>query len=162
MTSGSGWVQDYNGQAVVAEDGLILAAELTQSPIDVHQLVPMVEATKANLRTAGFRRRIGTLVADAGYWSETNLATVEAVGRTRLLIAPKPSPARRPGSSWVTLPGRERMRRRLSPARYNRRSVIVEQVFGQIKEIRGIRRFRRRASRPVRANGASSAPPTTS
>ncbi|HEV8638406.1 MAG TPA: transposase [Chloroflexota bacterium] len=146
MLGGSGWVQGYNGQAVVAEDGLILAAELTQAPGDAEQLVPLVEATKANLRAAGVRGRIGTLLADTGYWSQANFEAVETVGRTRLLIPPRRGP--RPGSPHPPRPGAERMRRRLARApdraRYNRRSVIVEPVFGQIKEIRGIRRFRRR------------------
>jgi len=146
MTGGSGWVQGYNGQVVVAEDGLILAAELTQAPGDVDQLVPLVEATKANLRAAGFRRRIGTLLADTGYWSQANFDAVETVGRTRLLIPPRRGP--RPGSPHPPRPGAERMRRRLARApdraRYDRRGVIVEPVFGQVKENRGIRRFRRR------------------
>jgi transposase len=147
--SGSGWVQGYNGQTAVAEDGLILAAELTQAPGDAGQLVPMVEATRANLRAAGFGGRIGTLLADTGYWSEANFEAVETIGRTRLLAPPRRGPG--PGSPREPRPGAERMRRRLARAadraRYNRRSAIVEPIFGQIKEVRGIRRFRRRGFR---------------
>jgi transposase len=146
MIGGSGWVLGYNAQAAVAEDGLILAAELSQAPGDAGQLVPLVEATQANLRAAGLRGRIGTLLADTGYWSQANFEAVETIGRTRLLIPPRRGP--RPGSPHPPRPGAERMRRRLARApdraRYNRRSAIVEPVFGQIKEIRGIRRFRRR------------------
>ncbi|HMQ35632.1 MAG TPA: transposase [Chloroflexaceae bacterium] len=146
LVGGSGWVQGYNAQAAVAEDGLILAAELTQAPGDAGQLVPMVEATKANLHAAGMAGRIGAVLADTGYWSQANFTAVETIGKTRLLIPPRRGP--RPGSAHPPKPGAERMRRRLARApdraRYNRRSVIVEPVFGQIKEIRGIRRFRRR------------------
>lgn len=146
LVGGSGWVQGYNAQAAVAEDGLILAAELTQAANDAGQLVPMVEATKANLRAAGVEGRIGTVLADAGYWSQANFTAVETVGRTRLLVPPRRGP--RPGSPHPPRPGAERMRRRLARApdraRYDRRAVIVEPVFGQIKEVRGIRRFRRR------------------
>jgi len=141
-----GWVQGYNGQAVVAGDGLILAAELTQQSSDATQLVPMLEAAEANIRSAGLRGRIGTLVADAGYWSEANLEAAETGRRTRVLIAPgsgrKHRPQRAPHS------GHARMRRRLAhPAnrvRYRRRGAIVEPVFGQLKEVRGVRRFQRR------------------
>jgi transposase len=149
MVGGTGWVQGYNAQAAVAEDGLVLAAELTQEPSDAEQLVPLVEATTANLRTAGMRGRIGTLLADTGYWSQANFEAVETLGRTRLLIPPRRGP--RPGSTHPPRPGAERMRRRLGRpadrARYDRRSAIVEPVFGQIKEVRGIRRFRRRGIR---------------
>lgn len=146
MIGGSGWVLGYNAQAAVAEDGVILAAELSQAPGDGEQLVPLVEATKANLRAAGHRGRIGTVVADTGYWSQANFDAVETVGRTRLLIPPRRGP--RPGAERTLRPAAQRMLRRLARppdrARYNRRGAIVEPVFGQIKEARGIRRFRRR------------------
>ena len=47
---------------------MIVAAEVTTSPRDVGQLVPMVEAVKANTG-----RRPGIAVADNGYLSEANL-----------------------------------------------------------------------------------------
>ena len=152
MRGAGGWVQGYNGQVVVAEDGLILAGELTQQAGDVDQLRPMVEAARANVHAAGFRRQsLGTILADAGYWSEANLAALEADGRTRLLVAPNPGRRRRPGSRAPARPGRERMRRRLArapnAARYRRRAAIVEPVFGQFKAIRHIRRFQRRGLR---------------
>lgn len=146
MMAGRSWVQGYNAQAAVAEDGLILAAELSQAPGDSGQLVPMVEATKLNLRTAGLRGRIGTVLADAGYWSQANFEAVETKSRTKLLVPPRRGP--RPGSAHPPNPGAELMRRRLGQAanraRYDRRSVIVEPVFGQIKHARGIRRFQSR------------------
>jgi transposase len=146
MMGPSGWVLGYNAQAAVAEDGVILAADLSQAPGDSGQLVPMVQATRANLRAAELPGRIGTLLADTGYWSQANFEAVETIGRTRLLIPPRRGP--RPGSTHPPRPGAELMRRRLARpaerARYDRRSVIVEPVFGQIKELRGIRRFRRR------------------
>jgi transposase len=149
MKGAGGWVQGYNGQVVVAEDGIILAGELSQESGDVDQLEPMLEATRTNVRAAGFRRqRLGTLLADAGYWSEANLAAVETATPTRVLIAPTAGKPRRPGSRRPELPGRQRMRRRLaqpsSAALYRRRGAIVEPVFGQLKEVRGVRRFRRR------------------
>lgn len=145
MKAAGGWIQGYNGQAVVAEDGLVLAAELTQDANDSRQLLPMLEHTRSNLATAGVRRPIGTLLADAGYWSELNVTTAEASGGPRLLIAPmRPTTA----STRAAFPTRARMHRRLKGpsgrARYRRRGAIVEPVFGELKEVRRARRFSRR------------------
>ena len=145
MRAPGGWLQGYNGQLVVATDGLILAAELTTDANDIGQLAPMLEATRANLAAAGMRGRIGTLVADAGYWNEANVAAAERSGGPRLLIAPTHPTTR---STRDRLPTRTRMHRRLATpsgrARYRRRGAIVEPVFGQLKEARGIRRLSRR------------------
>jgi len=145
MRASDGWIQGYNGQIVVAEDGLILAAELTQDANDVRQLGPLVEAMHANLAAAGVRRRVGTVLADAGYWSEAGVTAAERSGGPRLLIAPhRPTTA----STRAAYPVRARMHRRLAGpsgrARYRRRGAIVEPVFGQIKEVRRARRFQRR------------------
>jgi transposase len=148
MKGGQGWVYGYNGQIAVAENGLIVAAALTQAAGDAHQLVPMIEAARANLRQLGSRGRIRTVLADTGYWSEANVAVVEAMAGPQLLIAPRGTTERRPGSTWPIGPGQLRMRRRLAQpgpkARYRRRGAIVEPVFGQTKDVRGMRRFRRR------------------
>jgi transposase len=144
----TGWIVGYNGQVAVADDGLILAAELTQAANDLGQLVPLVERAEANVAAAGFRERIGLVLADSGYWSEANLAATERPGHPRLLIPPAGGKLRRPGSIRPFLAGRARMRHRLAQpvmaARYRRRQAIVEPVFGQLKEVRGVRRFRRR------------------
>jgi transposase len=148
MKGGQGWVYGYNGQVAVAENGLIVAAALTQAAADARQLVPLIEAARANLRRAGVRGRVRTVLADKGYWSEANVAAVEAMAGTRLLIAPKRSSERRPGSTWPIGPGHLLMRRRLAQpgpkTLYRRRGAIVEPVFGQTKDVRGVRRFRRR------------------
>jgi transposase len=153
MKGALGYVQGYNGQAAVAADGLIIAADLTRQPADVGQLLPMLDIASGNLRSAGVRRRIGTLVADAGYWSEANLAALPSdapevlipptSGANTRLVVPPPR-----GRIPRGLSRRERMARRLATktggARYRRRAAIVEPVFGQIKEVRHIRRFQRR------------------
>ena len=76
------YLQGYNGQAVVSEGGLIVAAELTQDPADDTQLAPMLQAAQQATAEAGFRGPIGTLLADAGYWSEANI-TEHGSGRDR-------------------------------------------------------------------------------
>jgi transposase len=140
-----GWLQGYNGQITVAEDGLILAAELTQAAVDYGQLGPMVHATRANLAAAEIKEPIGSLLADAGYWNEDTVAALEAAGGPRLLIAPLRPTTR---LNRARFPARARMHRRLATptgrARYRRRGAIVEPVFGQLKEARGIRRLSRR------------------
>jgi transposase len=148
MKGGQGWVYGYNGQIAVAENGLIVAAALTQAAGDGRQLVPMIDAARANLRTVGSRGRIGTVLADKGYWSEANVAAIEVMAGPRLLIAPRGTTERRPGSTWPVGRGLLQMRRRLAQpgpkALYRRRGAIVEPVFGQTKDVRGVRRFRRR------------------
>ncbi|HJW88697.1 MAG TPA: transposase, partial [Dehalococcoidia bacterium] len=49
MKTRQGYVQGYNVQAVVSEDQIIVAVEVTQEAYDVHQLLPMLERTKENL-----------------------------------------------------------------------------------------------------------------
>jgi Transposase DDE domain len=148
MKAMRGWVTGYNAQAAVSEDGLVLAATVSQHVHDATHLAPMLGAAIANAREAGIEGRIGRLVADAGYWSEANAASERRRG-PRLLIPPHPGPPRKPRQKRrKEPPGRARMERRLARpaerARYRRRAGIVEPVFGHIKEVLGVRRFSRR------------------
>ena len=82
-----GFVQAYNAQAVATVDQVIVAAAVTNDGSDDAQFVPMVAATKKNLRAAGVRTRVRIVLADAGYWAKNNVDTpgVEALiapGRT--------------------------------------------------------------------------------
>jgi transposase len=87
MKAPRGYVQGYNAQAVVTEDQVIVAAQVTNENNDDGQFGPMVEATKTNLRRAGVKARVRVVLADAGYWNKDNVETpgVEA------LIAPAKS-----------------------------------------------------------------------
>ena len=71
----------YNAQLATSEDGLIVAHELTEKANDYEQLEPMVEAIETNTG-----QRAGTLLADSGYLSESNLKALERRGQ-RALIA---------------------------------------------------------------------------
>lgn len=84
LRSKDGFLQGYNAQAAATVDQVIVAAEVTNDANDGGQFAPMVSATKANLRNAGARSRVRTVLADAGYFSKDNAATagIEA------LIAP--------------------------------------------------------------------------
>lgn len=145
----SGHLQGYNAQAAVAADGIILAGELSQEPNDVAQLGPMLSVLAGNLAAAGFRRPVGTLVADGGYWSEDVIAALPP-GTPKLLIVPRVGRPRlehhRPGR-WPR-PLRDAMEERLKGHRarllYRKRATTVEPVFGQLKEARRVRRFQRR------------------
>lgn len=70
MKARQGWVQGYNGQAVVdCDTQVIVAQDLVQDENDVGQLEPMLSRCE---QQAG--RRPDELLADAGYWSEDNAA----------------------------------------------------------------------------------------
>jgi transposase len=141
-----GFVQAYNAQiAVDSHAQIIVAAELTQQPIDRQQLLPMVKTLRSIVQEAPT-----TITADAGYWDTTSLLD-PAMSGIEMLIAPdskphipgKPLPPNAPRSQEAF-----RMREVLATeggkARYALRQTTVEPVFGQIKEARGIRRFRLR------------------
>jgi predicted XRE-type DNA-binding protein len=69
-----GYVQGYNAQAVATTDQFVIAAEVTNMAMDAPAYAPMVAAAKTNLKTAGEKRRVRRVVADAGYWSVSNVA----------------------------------------------------------------------------------------
>ncbi|MDQ3770964.1 MAG: transposase [Actinomycetota bacterium] len=83
-----GYVQGYNAQAAVSQDHIIVAADVTQDNNDVGQLEPLVTQARGNLEAVDAKEPIGTVVADAGYFSEDN--TVLELG-VELLIAPTKS-----------------------------------------------------------------------
>lgn len=136
------FVQAYNAQAAVdGHEQIIVACGLTQSAADAEQFVPMLEEVAAN---AG--QRPAAALADAGYFSEGNL-TAPGLAGIELYVPPDrhthrgtPTASGRPRS-----PTAEQMRGKLQAAAgqavYALRKAIVEPVFGQIKEVRGFRRF---------------------
>jgi transposase len=137
------FVQGYNAQiAVDAEAQIIVAAFVTQTANDVQQLVPMAQAIMANVG-----RLANTTSADAGYFSAQNIEH-PALSETNLLVPPD---RKKHGSEPIAeLPTdgasvAQRMRHKLSSIEgrelYKQRKAIVEPVFGQIKEARGLRRL---------------------
>jgi len=147
MMTGEGSLQYcYNAQAATSEDGIIVAAEISTSPRDVGQLVPMVEAVKANTG-----RRPGIAVADNGYLSESNLEQL-AKKRQRCLIAA--GRERKKPTVWPTGPRTQRMHRilRLPWARriYDYRKTQGERPFAEIKQTMSFRRFSLRGRANIR------------
>jgi transposase len=160
MKTQHGFIQGYNGQAMVTEDQIVLAADLTADPTDVGLLHPMVDEAQENLRTVGVHQPIGVLVADAGYYSDANVNAETADGPELLIATAKgwrerktaqahPPKGRIPGSFTT----RQRMGRKLTTKRgqrlYRKRSATVEPVFGQ-HATRGLERLHRRGLDPCR------------
>lgn len=146
LSKPDGWIYGYNAQAVV-DDGhqVIVATELTTEATDSRSLPALVDQVRANTG-----RRPRRLLADAGYQSDENLDALEtrgidgyvAVRRERHSAPPASAPR---GRIPKGLTRRQRMARKLTTKRgrahYARRKVIVEPVFGQVKEAGGFRRF---------------------
>jgi len=139
--------QSYNCQAAVDDKRqVIVATNVTQESNDKRQVEPMVRKFKKS--TGG--RKPKKLSADTGYFSEENVVSLEDEGIDAYIATEKqkhgekPLPAPRgriPGSATV----KERMSRKLRTIKgrctYSKRKQVVEPVFGQIKEVRGFRRF---------------------
>jgi transposase len=147
MMTGEGSLQYcYNAQAATSEDGVIVAADITTSPRDVNQLVPMVEAVRANTG-----RRAEIYVADNGYLSESNLKELRRQ-RQRCLVAAGRE-GRKP-TKWPTGRRTQRMHRilRLPWARalYDRRKTQGERPFAEIKQTMRFRRFSLRGRANIR------------
>jgi transposase len=153
------FVQAYNAQ--IAVDGaaqIIVAAEVTQQSNDKQQLAPMLAQVRQNLGA-----RPEAVSADAGYFSEDQLND-ERVTEIDLYVATGRQKHDQPEMPAVVQPGDppaeptsavEKMKQKLKtePGRalYKMRKAIVEPVFGQIKDARGIRAFLLRGLEKVRA-----------
>ena len=155
LHSREGFVLGYTAEAAVSEDGLIVAARVTQAANDHASLVPLVDETK---RRCGQSPR--KVLADASFYSNRNVEEMQARGVE--LYVPDSVLAREMkqgravrGAMRISHPGLKRMRQRLrSPAGrklYERRKGLIEPVFGTLKEHRGLRRFYRRGLAGVNA-----------
>jgi transposase len=155
----NGTVQGYNAQAVVTEQQIIVAAELTQDANDVQQLHPMLRAVGQTLATAGIAERPATVLADSGYWSIANLTTIPDA--PELLVWPaktgrtgKPRKDGQPSESksdGLRAAMFAKLQSEPGKACYAKRKQTVEPVFGQLKEQQDARRFTRRGLRPCEA-----------
>jgi transposase len=152
-TARDAFAQAYNAQA--AADGhaqVIVAAQVSQDTTDRAQLLPMVQAVREATGSEP-----AAVTADAGYWDTLSLRdpSLQAID---VLVSPDSKPQLPDAVLPPTVPHNEearKMRERLASetgkALYSRRKAIVEPVFGQIKEARGIRRFRLRGLKRVAA-----------
>lgn len=151
-----GFVQAYNAQAVVdSQAQIIVAAALTEQANDKQQLVPMLEEVENNV---GEKPKKAS--ADAGYCSEANLTDNKLQGIDLYVASERHRHGEKieevscaaPVSQATVI---EQMRQKLKTAQghaiYKMRKAIVEPVFGQIKEVRGFRRFSFRGKQKVAA-----------
>ena len=73
MKTRQGFVQGYNGQAMVDVDSqIIVAGDLVQDENDKHQQIPMMKKTKENM---GRNPKKATM--DAGYWDKQRLKQLD-------------------------------------------------------------------------------------
>lgn len=153
MVKGGEVLQGYNAQAAVdAECQVIVAAAVTNQPPDQEHLPPMLAQVIANCAEAP-----AVATADSGYLSCENLAACAAHG-VDAYIATGRDPAKATLPTETPTPARQAraaMSTKLATAEgkalYARRKVIIEPVFGQIKQARGFRRFSFRGLAGVRA-----------
>ena len=157
--SNKGWDQCGNAQAVTNEHQIILAADVTDQANDVRQVVPMVDQTRANLDAAGVKDAIKAVLGDAGCYSETNAADLERRGIEAYLaterlkhhekVASAPR-GRIPGG----LTAKQRMARKLRTKKgremYAKRKGMIEPIFGQMKQVLGLRQFSMRGLSSMR------------
>lgn len=151
-TSNKGFDQCGNAQAVANEDQIIVAADVTDQANDSRQVQPMVEQTLSNLDAVEVMDNVKAFTADAGYFSEENMESLDsndrideafvATGRQKHNEPPPPSPRGRPRKDETP---KQKMARRNRTKRgrkeYARRKAIIEPVFGQIKHCQGFRQF---------------------
>jgi transposase len=155
MPSKDGFVQAYNGQAAVdSYRQIIVACDVTDDCTDPRQLQPLVDQVRQNTGQLP-----DAYSADSGYWSEDNLAVLEQRGVDAYI--PPPRPRRRKDGTISTTPPSPRkvqMQAKLATPQgkrtYSLRKETAEPVFGQMKEGRGLRRFRTRGLGKVRGEWA--------
>jgi transposase len=145
MQSGGSYLQGYNCQVAVDSDHqVIVAVGVSNQPPDVEHLEPMLQRITA---CAGGLPDVMTM--DAGYWSEDNAKAcadqgIDAyIATGRLPHGQAPPPRRGPMPKDADLKARmaRKLRSKKGSKIYAQRKAIVEPVNGQIKEVRGLRRF---------------------
>ena len=164
QTKNKGWDDCGNAQASVDEAcQIILACDVSDAPNDKQQAEPMARATLANLAQAGIERptdesgapRAIPATLDNGYYSEAAAQALEDLGCDPSMAAgrqkhhePEAEASAEPATAKEHMAAK--VRTPAGKALYARRKVIVEPVFGQIKEDRGFRRFLLRGLKKIR------------
>ena len=154
-TNNKGWEYCGNAQASVdAAHQIIVACDVTAESNDKQQAEPMAQLTVAYLAQAGIvppKDATGAAqkipaTYDSGYYSAGAAAAVEQLGFDPYMATERQrhhAPAAERPDRLATAQERMAAKVRTPEGRavYARRKVIVEPVFGQIKEGRGFRRF---------------------
>jgi hypothetical protein len=158
-TAGGGFEQCYNAQAVVAADSLlVVTTDVVQAPNDKQQLEPMLGKIAGLADELG---KVGSLLADNGYFSEGNVNACAAAGIEPVIamgreahhpllderFAEPPPPPKDP--TPLEAMG-HRLQTQEGKKRYALRKQIPEPVFGIIKSVLGFRQFLLRGLDTVR------------
>ena len=88
------YIQGYNAQAVVNEQQIVIAAEITADAGDFSHLRPMLTAALSELEAAGIDHTPEVAVADAQYWNEQHMDDVISEHGIQVLIPRTPANAR--------------------------------------------------------------------
>ena len=151
--AGGGFDYSYNAQTAVDEAAhIIVAAEVVNTSTDVHQLVPVLQAVKANTQADPKQ-----VLADAGYRCEEEMAKLaQQRPETELVIAlgregrqqAKPIDTQRyphtvaMQAKFQTIKGK---------ADYRKRKWLAEPPNGWIKNVLGFRQFSMRGLEKAKA-----------
>ena len=138
------YIQGYNAQAVVNEQQIVLAAEISTAAGDFSHLRPMIETALHQLQDAGVTGKPTVAVADAQYWNEQHMDDVIAEHGIPVLIPPDSGKRKGERPGWTG--GRYSFMRRvlttdLGRETYRKRQQSIEPVFGNTKHNRKIYRF---------------------
>ena len=149
-SSDKGFVQAYNGQATVDVDTmLIVESHISQEPNDKKELTRTLASLNELPEKFG---KIDTMLADAGYYSDTNTASCKKFG-IEPYIPPNREKHNQPLASRFLNPTPlpedaepvDKMRNKLKTVEgrkvYAQRKSTVEPVFGIIKHVLGFRQF---------------------
>jgi transposase len=163
MKTPHGWVQGYNGQAIVNQHRIVLACDVSQDAGDAQLFAPMSTSLTQTLAAAGIPGEVELILGDAGYWSEANATSP---GPDRLIATIKDHKQRRAARELGLTHGppppdatpieemEHLLRTPQGAAAYAQRSCLIEPIFGDRKHNRGLRRFRRRGLNAARSEWA--------
>jgi transposase len=149
-----GYIQGYNAQAVATAEQIIIAADVTPGSADQGLLEPMITAARDQLAAAGIQAGPERALADAGYWSGTQIERLRSDGLS-VLVPPDahtrtgPPAANKRGGLAAQM--RALLTSHAGRDLYHRRQAIIEPIFGQTKFNRRADRFRRRGLPAVQA-----------
>jgi transposase len=149
-SSDKGFVQAYNAQAAVDVDTmLIVEAHISQAPNDKQEITPTLAALNELPKKLGL---LDTMLADAGYYSDDNMALCKQSG-IEPYIPPNRDKHNQPLAERFSDPAPlpegakpiDEMKNKLKTVEgrkvYAQRKSTVEPVFGIVKHILGFRQF---------------------
>ena len=160
--SGGGFEQAYNAQASVDIDsGLIVTRHVTQATNDKQEVEPTLAALEKLEPELG---KAEGLLADAGYFSETNVNAVDDAGIRPYIAMERDAHNRRLQERFkpdAPMPEGDEvtplllmcwcLQTKAGRAIYSQRKSTIEPTFGIVKEVMGYRQFLVRGHKAVSA-----------